>query len=158
MIHFQIGIGLSYDERIAKTLRFMQSSRHEFFLGGSRYCGDATKESDWDFYVQGDKNWTNSLGYELYKEGFKMILWEEESSPYTSVYNPDYSPDDGTYAIYELNCRDGKIQIAIVKNIMLKHFMYTTAVKERWSKSKRKNIDNWNNLYKRLLQGCNNGE
>ena len=38
---------------MAFILEEMEANDETFYLVGSRYCGDATVESDWDFFIQG---------------------------------------------------------------------------------------------------------
>ena len=146
MIVYGTGKGLSFDERIADVLEYLESSELTFFLGGSRYCGDALKLSDWDFYVQGNPDWPTTTGKDLHEKHFNLILREGGKQH----KDDDYSTDDGTYAVYSLNCKDGAVHISIVKDITTRHRMYKMVVLDKWPKQHRKNKRMWNELYQRI--------
>ena len=68
------------------ALEWIKSSAHVFHLTGSRYFGNQSADSDWDFFVQ-DKA---DLQQDLERAGFKC---DEETYPgdpmFTSVWKKD---------------------------------------------------------------------
>ena len=82
----------------------------------------------------------------LHNLGFQ-IIHKEGGHP---DQHENYSTDDGTYAVYEKLCKDGKIQISIVRDKRTKVKMYDLAMKRGWNKFKRGTTENWNELYKEV--------
>jgi hypothetical protein len=62
----------------------MMESEHRFHLTGSRYFGNSTNQSDWDFFVQdsdGVRNWLDANGFKInknskyYSDGFCVDVY-----------------------------------------------------------------------------------
>lgn len=68
------------------TIEYMMKCEHQFYLTGSRFFGNNTKSSDWDFFVQDSfdvRNWLAINGFKInknskyYSDGFCIDVYRK---------------------------------------------------------------------------------
>jgi len=93
-------------QTVRDILAFMAVSNCNYYLTGSRFFGNATRQSDWDFFTD------QYSEEELKRLGFKAI---------SSEVMTDLRYDGSQFAsIYELQLVDGTIQVQVIVNIHAK--------------------------------------
>lgn len=89
---------------VGTVLGLLSADSHIFSLTGSRFFGNATAVSDWDFFVLNSKSVRNFLE----SIGFSEISTEE-------MVDLGYDRSQFSH-IYELKCSDGVIQVQCVQD------------------------------------------
>ena len=118
---------------------------HTFYLTGSRYFGNATEDSDWDFFVQFPLD-KDSLGNHTLAMELRKYL---ESNGFKPVFDTYYGKDRQTLLVMRND--EAKVDIQFVEDVkiklgaqyLLKHV--THDVYHQSSKHARKSL--WNATY-----------
>jgi hypothetical protein len=93
-------------QTVQHVLALLNVSSHTYYLTGSRFFGNSTRTSDWDFFT------IEYSREELVRLGFKSI---------SSEVMTDLGYDRSQFSsIYELQLLDGTIQVQLIANIQAK--------------------------------------
>ena len=129
---------------VQTVLMTLSSLSESFYLTGSRFFGNASPNSDWDFFASDCMN-----AKQLENLGFKKI---------SSEVMTDMGYDRSQFAsIWEFEAVDGVLQIQLIQNVLAKQHVQNlifTEYKEQFNampKERRKQL--WSLLLKARGQG-----
>lgn len=147
-------IGYQYFQPIQERLLTMSSSKFNFYLTGSRYFGNATEKSDWEFFVQYDKEIVKYLLDLGFKRNHNEKAYDDKgiSAVYTFVPS-DYTGFEDVSQLPEhidvQLCNQAWYKFEVQKYIKHKYLEELIAC----DKSKRKDI--WNRTYDEIVERLN---
>lgn len=147
-------IGYQYFQPIQERLLIMSSSKFDFYLTGSRYFGNATEKSDWDFFVQYDDQIVKFLLDLGFKRNYNEKAYDDKgvSAVYTFVptkYTGFEDISDSPEHIDVQLTKHAWYKLEVQKYIKHKYLDELIACQ----KSKRKDI--WNKVYNEIVERLN---